>query len=113
MSLLDFYAKKKKIPNAINQTKNSIISQIIEIKSIRNRLFHYEPIWHNQNIKNSSDAIFEIQKKYRKIIDTIYWISDDVYKFLIEQERKNNIVRRFNILSGNLKKLSNVTMEEN
>ena len=56
--------------------KEQIIQQISNITIIRNRLFHYEPIWKPQEkILSIENALHEIEQKYLLIYDFISWMS--------------------------------------
>lgn len=78
------FTQDKLFPNATGETRDSIFKELLEIKKIRNRLFHYKAIWNFEGIKNCHMGLSEILSKYERIMRGIRWLSVDVYKFLNE-----------------------------
>lgn len=52
-------------PNATGISRQDICAQFVEIKNLRNRIAHYEAIWHMQ----------DLQQKHQDIYQAIQWIS--------------------------------------
>lgn len=48
------------IQSSIDQDKNLIAVKINDIRNFRNRIFHYEPIYHQNNLQDKHTEIFEI-----------------------------------------------------
>lgn len=69
-------------PNAENLSRSEIIRELRDINTLRNRLFHYEPIWKYENMPNYQQGVAEVTRKYEKVMDVIRWISLDVYAFI-------------------------------
>lgn len=82
------FTQNKIFPNARGQTRETICAELLEIKKIRNRLFHYEPIWNNVSVKNCHMALSEILKQYARVMHGVRWLSRDVYIFLREEGRE-------------------------
>ena len=45
---------------SIDRDKNLIAAKIDDIRNFRNRIFHYEPIYHQNNLEKRHEEIFEI-----------------------------------------------------
>lgn len=61
----------KQYSGGIDQVKNEVGLQIDEIRKIRNRIFHYEPI-----------LDFDIDLIHQKIFEIVQWIDIDLYRLL-------------------------------
>ena len=55
--------------------RKNISKRFEEIRLIRNRLFHHEPIWKFRNAKTSEECIAELRRKFNDIFKAIGWIS--------------------------------------
>ncbi len=55
--------------------RKDIFQRFEEIKLIRNRLFHHEPIWKFKNAITPSESISQLWKKFNDIYKAIGWIS--------------------------------------
>lgn len=49
-----------KVRSSIDHDKNLIAAKIDDIRNFRNRIFHYEPIYHQNNLEKRHEEIFEI-----------------------------------------------------
>ena len=78
------FTQNKIFPNATGETRDTICRELVEIKKIRNRLFHYKTIWNFDGIKDCHMGLSEILSKYNRIMRAIRWISRDMYVFLEE-----------------------------
>ncbi|MCL2010557.1 MAG: hypothetical protein FWG71_08455, partial [Synergistaceae bacterium] len=65
-------------------TRKSILIELRSINILRNRLFHYEPIWNYAAIPNFHQGIAEIRRKYMQIMNAINWLSTDVHNFILQ-----------------------------
>lgn len=64
--------------------QKNISKRFREIKNLRNRLFHHEPIWKFKNIGTAEKSISELRKKFNEIIKAIGWISKEKKIYLRE-----------------------------
>jgi hypothetical protein len=82
----DQYNKKRLWPDLIPSVfphyargmddRKNISKRFEEIKLIRNRLFHHEPIWKFKNSKTSQESIIELRRKFMDIFKAIGWLSN-------------------------------------
>jgi hypothetical protein len=77
------FTSKKIFPNAPQRKQPKILHRLKEVKLIRNRLFHFEPIWDAKKCKVSRQIIEDVYKKYNIIMDTIHWITSDTSSLLV------------------------------
>lgn len=62
--------------------KRSKISSILnDVRLLRNRVFHYEPIWNDR----------KITRKHNDILELIYWMNDDIF-YLTKAVDEFNVV---------------------
>jgi hypothetical protein len=71
------FTARKIFPNAPKRKQTTVLHRLKEVKLIRNRLFHYEPIWSIDKCKTPRQIIEDIYKKYCLITDTTRWITLD------------------------------------
>lgn len=76
-------------PRGDDERKN-ISDRFEEIKLIRNRLFHHEPIWKFKKAKTSQECIAELRRKFNDIFKAIGWIS----------KYKRNCLREFGFVES-------------
>jgi hypothetical protein len=69
-------------PNAPDRSRKVIINEMRGINVLRNRLFHYEPIWKYKNMPNFQQGIAEMSRKFREIMSVVKWMSLDMYNFI-------------------------------
>lgn len=55
--------------------RKHIFQRFEEIKLIRNRLFHHEPIWKFKNANTPGDSISQLWQKFNDIYKAIGWVS--------------------------------------
>jgi hypothetical protein len=48
------------IQSSVDRDKNLVAAKIDDIRNFRNRIFHYEPIYHQNNLEDRHKEIFEI-----------------------------------------------------
>ena len=61
-----------------------ISARFEDIRLIRNRLFHHEPIWKFKNVQTPQECIAELRRKFNDIFKAIGWISKDKRNYLRE-----------------------------
>ena len=98
------FTQNKIFPNAKGATREKICAELVEIKKIRNRLFHYEPIWNFDGITNCHMGLSEILSKYERIMQAIHWISEDMHAFLDEGGQQYLLSEQTLLLSNALLK---------
>lgn len=59
------------------RTRHIILGRLNKIRKLRNRVFHYEPIWHLNNLYQQHD----------EILQTINWISPELEKLVHSKNR--------------------------
>lgn len=87
------YTQKRLFPNANGTSQMKVYSELKEIRDIRNRLFHYEPIWNTHGTKNCCTAILEILHKYKKVMKVIRWLSFDVFNLLKSRRHERELAK--------------------
>jgi hypothetical protein len=70
--------------------RKNISKRFEEIKLIRNRLFHHEPIWKFKNAKTPQECITELNRKFKDIFKAIGWMS----------KHKRNCLREFGFVES-------------
>jgi hypothetical protein len=73
---------KEIFPNAPDWSRRAIIGELRDINTLRNRLFHYEPVWKYDNMPNFQQGIVEVSRKHKKIMAVIKWLSIDMFNFI-------------------------------
>jgi len=66
------------------RTRHVILARINRTRKLRNRVFHYEPIWHFE----------DFEKRHDEILETIMWISPDVETLVRSKDRFQEIFLR-------------------
>lgn len=64
-------------PNT-TKSKTDIFNEIKWAKSLRNRLFHHEPLWTGAGTCSLSKAKSTLTEKHERLLNIINWISQDV-----------------------------------
>jgi hypothetical protein len=97
------HTSKKIFPYALNRKRSFVTHELNNINTVRNRLFHYEPVWNTRCCKTTTDIMNDIEKIAMKIREVTGWLSPDmniileeigVMNFLsktLEEFRKNDI----------------------
>lgn len=78
-----------KIQSSVDHDKNFIAAKIDGIRNLRNRIFHYEPIYHQTNLEEKHTEIFEILgwlNKNMKVLNELF----DEFKH-IEKDKQSII----------------------
>lgn len=84
-------------PNT-QHNKDMIMQTLGNITVLRNRLFHYEPIWKSHSGSKDIDSAFsELEKKYGIVHEFIGWMSYPLQKYI----NKNALV--FKVISEDVK----------
>lgn len=87
------FTHKRIFPNANGIVKEFICKELKEICDIRNRLFHYEPIWTGVVKQNYYSAILEVIRKYKRVMRAINWLSIDIYNLLKRQRHEHYLAK--------------------
>lgn len=69
--------------NATERTRVDISPRIQKIRKLRNRVFHYEPIWHWKDLSEQHDLLVEVIK----------WMSLDVRVLLDDLDRFHEVFK--------------------
>jgi hypothetical protein len=72
------YASRDIFPNAPRRKQSLITHRFREINDIRNRLFHFEPVWNTQTCQGIKQVTSDIEKKHALVMESIQWMSDDI-----------------------------------
>ena len=59
------------LPNS-ERTRNKVYQRLIKIHSLRNRVFHHEPVWHWK----------DLPEQHSHILETVGWVSPAMRRFL-------------------------------
>ena len=59
------------------RTRHTASARLNRIRKLRNRVFHYEPIWHWA----------DLQEQYREILETTHWISPETATLVHSKSR--------------------------
>jgi hypothetical protein len=54
-----------------------IRARLNRVRELRNRVFHYEPIWHWA----------DLERQHQEILETIQWVSKDMHDFVMGMDR--------------------------
>jgi hypothetical protein len=59
------------------RSRGSVSDRLTEIRRLRNRVFHYEPIWHKPTL----------EKQHRDVLETIGWICPEAATMIKRMDR--------------------------
>jgi hypothetical protein len=62
--------------------RKQISQRFEEIKLLRNRLFHHEPIWKFKKATTANESVTELRKKFNDIYKAIGWMSKSKQEYL-------------------------------
>jgi hypothetical protein len=62
--------------------RKQIYQRFEEIKLLRNRLFHHEPIWKFKNSSTANDSVAELRQKFNDVYKAIGWMSKPKQEYL-------------------------------
>ena len=68
--------------------RQEIITTLIKLNGLRNRIFHHEPAWKNARVHDLPSAKRELESLHNKIWDVVYWMSEDLYIIYCEGSRQ-------------------------
>lgn len=102
-----------------NDERKNISDRFEEIKLIRNRLFHHEPIWKFRNAKTSEECIIELRRKFNDIFKIAGQITknsssryiplnDEAYKIIKQLYEKSDSKKGLVFLSKDNKPFNNI-----
>ncbi len=78
----------KNTPKHLRQ-RDTIADSLYRIRALRNRIYHYEPIFGD---------IEDIQNKYIETLTFLKWLDNDLPKLLTEIDRFNNIFNKAKLI---------------
>jgi hypothetical protein len=65
-------------PNAGGNGTKAIFARLKAINTLRNRLFHHEPVWNGHNIASTAQAFDKIKSEYTNITEVLGWMSPEI-----------------------------------
>ncbi len=65
-------------PNAGGNGTKAIFARLKLINTLRNRLFHHEPVWNGHHIASTEQALNKIKSEYRNITEVLGWMSPEM-----------------------------------
>ena len=74
----------KNTPKHLRQ-RDTIADVLYRIRTLRNRIYHYEPIFGN---------LQDIEKQYNEMLTFLTWIDNDLPKLLTDIDRFNDILKK-------------------
>ncbi len=78
----------KNTPKHLRQ-RDTISDALYRIRTLRNRIYHYEPIFGN---------LQDIESQYNEMLIFITWIDNDLPKLLTDIDRFNNILQKAKVI---------------
>ncbi|SEI02092.1 Abi-like protein [Paenimyroides aquimaris] len=78
----------KNTPKHLRQ-RDTISDSLYRIRTLRNRIYHYEPIFGN---------LQDIENQHNEILTFITWIDNDLPKLLTDIDRFNNILQKAKVI---------------
>jgi hypothetical protein len=91
-------AHKDIFPGVSGKSRKSIVAELRQINTARNRLFHYEPLWKSNKMGNATLGANMLCERYRQIMTAILWLSFELHSF-IEQ---SGHFKRFNAAAAEI-----------
>ncbi len=65
-------------PNAKGNGAKAIFARLRLINTLRNRLFHHEPVWNGHHNASTEQALNKIMSEYRNITEVLGWMSPEL-----------------------------------
>lgn len=65
-------------PNSGGNGVKAVFARLRLINTLRNRLFHHEPVWNGHYIASTDQALNKIISEYRNITEVLGWISPEL-----------------------------------
>lgn len=78
----------KNMPKHLRQ-RDTIADVLYRIRTLRNRVYHYEPIFGN---------LQDIETQYREMLTFLAWIDNSLPNLLTDIDRFNNVLERMKIM---------------
>ena len=72
------------MPKHLRQ-RNTIADALYRIRTLRNRVYHYEPIFGN---------LQDIEQQYNEMLTFLIWLDNDLPKLLNDIDRFNDILKK-------------------
>lgn len=85
-------SRETKLPSA-----NAMIAELARMNNLRNRLFHYEPIWSGKNAKTLDDAERNLCQINADVLKCISWLSPCMHNLITDGGMKYDKVFSANI----------------
>ena len=100
------YVSRVIFPEAPSPKKGRIILSLNNINTIRNRLFHHEPLWKTSKAISApypiDEVIREIERSYALILDVLCWVSPSLHSYFLGCMQKVS----FDSVAGQLKDIT-------
>lgn len=81
--LWDQHSFRKVFPGAPKGVKiGNVSSQLLALNTLRNRLFHHEPMWSPKKVTSLTQAITEVENQYKVILGVLGWLSPEKLELL-------------------------------
>jgi len=74
----------KNTPKLLRQ-RDTIADALYRIRTLRNRIYHYEPIFGN---------LQDLEKQYKEMLTFLTWFDNDLPKLLTDIDRFNDILKK-------------------
>jgi len=74
----------KNMPKHLRQ-RDTIADALYRIRTLRNRIYHYEPIFGN---------LQDIEQQYNEMVTFLIWLDNDLPKLISDIDRFNNILKK-------------------
>jgi hypothetical protein len=78
MHIWDRHTHASVFPNAGGNGTKAIFARLKLINSLRNRLFHHEPVWNGHHIASTEQALAKIKNEYRNITEVTGWMAPEI-----------------------------------
>lgn len=74
----DQYGFKRVFPGASTGVSIGLVSnRLLTLNTLRNRLFHHEPIWKGNKVDSVESAMKRIKARYADLIEVLGWLSPE------------------------------------
>jgi hypothetical protein len=81
--LWDQHSFKKVFPGAERSVSIGVACvRLIALNTLRNRLFHHEPIWKSKQVTSLESAIKTVEAQYEDLLEVLRWLSPEKHALL-------------------------------
>lgn len=63
-------------------TAARVMDRLRQLKDLRNRLFHHEPIWKSKHVNSLPDAVRVLRAKYEEVCEVLGWLSPEQHALI-------------------------------